>query len=127
MKSFLLLAGLLLLLGCAGHADARGCKSKRCEVRVISKACSQRRPIACIRFAAIRHHQPLRDMLRVARCESGLDPYNSYAGHHGLYQFLPITWAMTPYAKHSIWSARFQALATAWMWRVGRRGEWACR
>jgi hypothetical protein len=114
----------------AGHAEAKKkpeCQTERCEARVDKRMCSQKRVIPCIRYAARRHRQPLADMIRVARCESGLDPFNYYAGHHGLYQFLGSTWATTPYARHWIYSARYQALATAWMWSAGRRGEWACQ
>lgn len=119
----LVVAAILTL---ASTAHAGGCHSRSCELRVHSKKCSQRNVTACIQHAALRYRQPLSDMLRVARCESSLDPYNTYAGHYGLYQFLPSTWATTPYRHRWIFSARYQALATAWMWSVGRRGEWAC-
>lgn len=67
-------------------------------------------------------------MLRVARCESDLDPLAvGFGVHHGLYQFLASTWATTPYAGRWIHSAKWNALAAAWMWSVGRRGEWQCR
>lgn len=45
----------------------------------------------------------------------------------GLMQFLPSTWATTPYRARYIFSAHYQALAAAWMISVGRLSEWACR
>ena len=127
MARVLSLAAVLSLV-LAGHADAKkGCQTRSCELRVADKQCSQTRVVSCIRLGAWRHRQPFGDMLRVARCESSLDPFNEYAGHYGLYQFLSSTWATTPYRFHWIYSARYQSLATGWMWKVGRRGEWACR
>lgn len=106
----------------------RGCNTRSCEERVARKQCSQTRVVPCIRRAALRHRQPFRDLLRVARCESGLDPYAvGFEVHHGLFQFLPSTFASTPYAGRSIMSAKWNALAAAWAWKVGRRGEWACQ
>jgi hypothetical protein len=63
-----------------------------------------------------------------ARCESHL-----YAGAHnasgasGLFQFLPGTFASTPYARFSIWSPYANAMAAGWMHAHGRGGEWVCR
>jgi uncharacterized protein YraI len=61
-------------------------------------------------------------------CESGLDPgaYNASSAASGLFQFLPGTWATTPYAASSIFDPTANANAAAWMWSVGRRGEWVC-
>lgn len=67
-------------------------------------------------------------MRRVPGCESGWRPQAvSPAGHLGLYQFNPGTWAGTPYGGHSAVRAKWAALAAAWMLRHGRAGEWACR
>jgi hypothetical protein len=105
-----------------------GCHSRRCLERVARKQCSQKNVVACIRRAAIHRRQSFRDMLRVARCESRLNPLAvGFRIHHGLFQYLWGTWRSTPYGHHWIYSAKWQALATAWMWSVGRRGEWACR
>jgi len=123
-----LAAILAALCGLTLAADAHAaCNLRACQLRVASKRCSQARPVPCIRAAAGRYRQPVADMLRVARCESGLDPYNSYAGHFGLFQFLRSTWATTPYRGRWIFSARYQALAAAWAWSVRRRSEWACQ
>ena len=68
-------------------------------------------------------------MLRVARCESNLDPYNVTPPYEasGLFQFLPGTWATTPYADENIFDPEINAYAAAWMWSVGRRNEWVCQ
>lgn len=68
-------------------------------------------------------------MLRVARCESGLDPNNLTPPYSasGLFQFLPSTWASTPYASQDIFDPEASAYAAAWMWSVGRRNEWVCQ
>lgn len=85
--------------------------------------------IDIIYAAADRYGQPRADMLRVAQCESGLDP-NNYTppyGASGLFQFLPGTWATTPYANDDIFDAYASANAAGWMWSVGRRNEWVCQ
>ncbi|HEV2089157.1 MAG TPA: SH3 domain-containing protein, partial [Cryptosporangiaceae bacterium] len=79
--------------------------------------------------AADRYGQPRADMLRVAECESHLDPnaVNPISGTSGLFQFRPGTWATTPYASQNIFDPVANANAAAWMWSVGRRNEWACQ
>jgi len=67
---------------------------------------------------------------RKARCETGgtFSPASrnpSWAS--GLFQFLPSTWASTPYARLSIWSPYANALAAGWMHQQGRGGEWVCQ
>jgi uncharacterized protein YraI len=85
--------------------------------------------IAIIYAAADYYGQPRADMLRVAVCESNLDPYNVTPPYNasGLFQFLPGTWASTPYAGAYILDPVANAFATGWMWSVGRRGEWVCQ
>jgi len=66
---------------------------------------------------------------RVAGCETGgtFNPraYNS-SGASGLFQFMPSTFASTPYAAFSIWSPYASAMAAGFMFAHGRGGEWAC-
>lgn len=68
------------------------------------------------------------EMVRIARCESNLDPYNVTPPYSatGLFQFLPSTWASTPYADDNIFDPALNAQAAAWMWTHGRRNEWEC-
>lgn len=85
--------------------------------------------IQIIYAAADKYGQPRADMLRVAQCESVLDPnaVNPASGVSGLFQFLPSTWATTPYANQDIFDPVANANAAAWMWSVGRRNEWHCQ
>jgi uncharacterized protein YraI len=84
--------------------------------------------VAIIYAAAAYYGQSGDAMLQVAICESGLDPYNVTPPYSasGLFQFLPGTWATTPYAGASIFDPVASAFATGWMWANGRRGEWVC-
>lgn len=85
--------------------------------------------IQIIYAAADKYGQPRSDMLRVAQCESVLDPnvVNPASGVSGLFQFLPSTWATTPYANQNIFDPVANAEAAAWMWDNGRRNEWHCQ
>lgn len=90
---------------------------------------SQDELIAIIYAAADEYGQPREDMLRVARCESVLDPnaVNSVSGASGLFQFLGGTWARTPWADQDVFNPVANAYATAWMWEQGNRNEWTCQ
>ncbi|MDQ3654123.1 MAG: SH3 domain-containing protein [Chloroflexota bacterium] len=85
--------------------------------------------IAIIYAAADQYGQSREDMLRVARCESNLDPsaVNASSNASGLFQFLPSTWATTPYADQDIFDPVANAEAAGWMWANGRRNEWVCQ
>jgi uncharacterized protein YraI len=85
--------------------------------------------IQIIYAAADAYGQPREDMLRVARCESLLDPsaVNSTSQASGLFQFLPATWQRTPFADQDVFDPVANANATAWMWQQGNRGEWTCQ
>jgi uncharacterized protein YraI len=85
--------------------------------------------VSIIYAAADRYGQPRADMLRVAKCESVLDPnaINPRSNASGLFQFLPGTWATTPYADQDIFDPVANANAAGWMWSVGRRSEWTCQ
>jgi hypothetical protein len=85
--------------------------------------------VQIIRDAARRFGQPEEDLLRVARCESNLDPraVNQAGPYFGLFQFLRSTWASTPFAGEDIFDPVANASAAAWMWQQGRRNEWVCQ
>jgi len=74
-----------------------------------------------------RYGQPPEAGIRVMYCESSGDPYADNGICKGLFQFHPGTWASTPEASSSMWDGYAQIRAAAWMWSVGRRGEWACQ
>lgn len=84
--------------------------------------------IDIITEAANRYGQSPSAMLAVAKCESNYNPnaVNSRSGASGLFQFLPGTFKGTPFASYSIFDPWANANAAAWMWSVGRRGEWVC-
>lgn len=85
--------------------------------------------IQIIYAAADEYGQPREDMLRVARCESVLDPnaVNATSQASGLFQFLPSTWQRTPWAAQDVFDPVANAYAAAWMWDQGNRGEWVCQ
>jgi hypothetical protein len=104
------------------HREARKRKERA--------ACSQTKVTGCIKAASRRYGVSFSMLLRKARCESRLDPRASNGAHTGLFQFrtaAPSTWATTPYAGRSPWSAKWNSLAAAWMHATGRGGEWACK
>ena len=90
---------------------------------------SEEQIVDIIYEAADNYGQSREDMLRVARCESGLDPSAVGGGgaYHGLYQFVPSTFAGTPYGEYDIYDPWANANAAGWMWSEGRKGDWVCQ
>jgi hypothetical protein len=90
---------------------------------------SEQEILGFISDAAKQYGQSESAMVRVARCESVLDPcaLNRSGPYYGLFQFLKSTWNTTPYGDRDIYDPEAQALATAWMWKQGRKNEWACQ
>lgn len=84
-----------------------------------------------IDLAATTYHVDAATLHRKAECESHKNPHarNPSSSSSGLFQFLPSTWATTPYARFSIWSSYANALAAGWMHSPGvnRGNEWVCR
>lgn len=67
------------------------------------------------------------ELWRKARCESRYSPgARNASGAAGLFQFLPSTFASTPFGRFSIYSPYASALAAGWMHAAGRGGEWVC-
>jgi hypothetical protein len=68
-------------------------------------------------------------LYRRAACESGGYAFarNPYSDASGLFQFMPSTFATTPFGRLSIWSPYANAMAAGWMQAHGRGGEWVCR
>ena len=90
---------------------------------------SEKEILGFISSAAKKYGQSNNAMVRVARCESNLDPcaVNRSGPYYGLFQFLKSTWKNTPYGDQNIYDPKAQAMATAWMWKEGRKNEWACK
>ena len=67
--------------------------------------------------------------MNVAWCESRYHPnsVNSSSGASGLFQFLPSTWAFTPYASYSPFDPKYNALATAWLYHRDGPSQWVCQ
>jgi hypothetical protein len=67
--------------------------------------------------------------MNVAWCESRYHPnsVNSSSGASGLFQFLPSTWAFTPYASYSPFDPRYNALAAAWLYHRDGPSQWVCQ
>ena len=105
------------------HGKKKG-SSGSCTVRH-----SEQEILNFIAKAAKKFGQSESAMVRVARCESVLDPcaVNPSGPYYGLFQFLKSTWKTTPYADRDIFDPEAQSLATAWMWKQGRKNEWACQ
>ncbi|MDQ3696231.1 MAG: transglycosylase SLT domain-containing protein [Chloroflexota bacterium] len=85
--------------------------------------------IDIIHQAAAAYGQSPDDMVRVARCESSLNPraVDPSGSYHGLFQFVPSTFAGTPYGGQDIYDPWANAHAAAWMWSEGRKYEWVCQ
>lgn len=115
-------AALLALLAVATASSAKA--GRRCRVRD-----SEDEILRYIARAARKYGQSKRAMIRVGRCESNLDPcaLNRSGPYYGLFQYLKSTWRSTPYGNRDIYDPKAQALATGWMWKQGRKGEWACK
>ena len=89
---------------------------------------SRKEIVRIIYAAADRYGQSRSAMLRVAECESNLDPYAvNPSGSYGLFQFIRSTWKSTPYGNRDIFDPEANANAAAWMWSEGRKSEWVCQ
>jgi len=99
-------------------------RSGSCTVRY-----SEQEILNFIARGAKKYGQSESAMIRVARCESVLDPcaVNRSGPYYGLFQYLKSTWKTTPYGDRDIFDPEAQSLATGWMWKQGRKNEWACQ
>jgi len=77
---------------------------------------------------------PYRILLKIARCESGLNPRADSGVYHGLFQFLPETFrrgaAMmrhdTGIVAHSIWKPWDSSSVAGYLFAVGQAPSWSC-
>jgi uncharacterized protein YraI len=89
---------------------------------------SRKQIVKYIYAAADKYGQSRDEMLRVATCESNLDPYAvNPSGSYGLFQFIRSTWKSTPYGDEDIFDPQANAMAAGWMWKQGRKSEWVCQ
>ncbi|MDQ6747329.1 MAG: transglycosylase SLT domain-containing protein [Candidatus Dormibacteraeota bacterium] len=86
----------------------------------------QEQVIAIIRAAASRYGQDGNRLVRVANCESSLNPraYDAVSGASGLFQFMPGTFYGN--GGHDIWDATDQSNVAARMFSQGHAGDWSC-
>lgn len=80
-----------------------------------------------IRRAAAHFGESKKHAYAIAHRESRFNPKvtNSSSGAAGLYQFMPGTWASTPYRKKSVYSPKWAALGAMWMWSRGGYSHWS--
>jgi len=67
--------------------------------------------------------------VNVAYCESRYHPtsVNTSSGASGLFQFLPSTWAFTPYHAQSPFDPVANANAAAWLYHRSGPNQWECQ
>jgi hypothetical protein len=83
--------------------------------------------VQIIRAAASRFGADGDQMVRVASCESGLNPraYDPKSGASGLFQFMPGTFY--GHGGRDIWDATDQSSVAAQMFSHGQAGAWDCK
>jgi peptidoglycan hydrolase CwlO-like protein len=88
---------------------------------------TQQQIVSIIRTAAARYGANGDQMVRVAQCESGLNPraYDPYSGASGLFQFMPGTFY--GHGGHDIWDPTDQSNVAAQMFAHGQSSAWTCR
>lgn len=81
------------------------------------------------KLAAVAYGVDARTLIRKGRCESARWTHFTNRRSHaeGPWQFLPSTWATTPFASFSPYDPDAAALAAAWMHAAGRGGQWRCK
>lgn len=77
-----------------------------------------------IALAAATYGVPAGRLLRVATCESGLDPSATSGPYLGLFQFGTPLWVRTPYAEFSRGDAYAAAMAASWAFSRGMFAHW---
>ena len=127
------LSASLLATPAAGRTYAGHCANRLCTRYVHdTPSCwrfhSRTRIARCfIGRAAARYGQSRSQALAIAWRESRLNwrVTNSSSGAAGLFQFMPGTWAHTPYRHQSPYHPKWASLAAMWMWHHGGYAHWA--
>jgi hypothetical protein len=104
----------------------RGCRTRKCGIRVARKRCDRGRLGSCIRRAALQHRVSESYMRSIIWCESTNRPGAVNGIYAGLAQFGPNAWSRTPYRRHSRHSSKWATLGLAYALKRGRAGEWDC-
>lgn len=107
--------------------DRGGCHTWSCLERVARKQCERGIVRGCVRRGARRYRVDEGLMMRIAYCESTMNPSATNGQYVGLYQFGANAWSRTPYARRSRFSAKWSSLAASYAFSRGRAGEWECR
>lgn len=84
--------------------------------------------------SALTFGVPYHLLLKIARCESGLNPRARDGNHFGLFQFLPDTFragsstmrSMTGIVAHTYWNPLDSAYVAGFLFAVGKADRWAC-
>ncbi len=81
-------------------------------------------PVEAIRLAAAAYGQSEDHLLRVAECESHLDPAAVNGQYLGLYQFGQPLWDRTPFRDFPRSHTYAAALAASWAFSQGLSSHW---
>lgn len=76
--------------------------------------------------AADHYRQPRSEAYYIAWRESRYNwrVTNRGSGAAGMFQFMPTTWAHSPYRHHSPYNPKWAALAAMWYWSHGGKFHW---
>ena len=85
--------------------------------------------------AALTFGVPYEVLLRIAKCESGLNPRASSSGYYGLFQFAPDTFRRgahqmrkdTGITAYSYWKPLDASYVAGFLFAVGESPRWSCQ
>ena len=114
----------------AQEEAARAAEAQAAEMAALSNHQAPQADIARIihdAFAPLGQ-RALQWAMNVAYCESRYNPnaVNSSSGASGLFQFMPATWAGSPWASKSVFDPVANAQAAAWLYQRSGPGQWSC-
>ena len=131
LSAFVVATLLVLAVPAASGADV--CANRLCtKYDEGTTSCWKRssRPAIsrCFIYRASRHYGESTGLaLTIARRESRFNyrVTNASSGAAGLFQFMPGTWASTPYRRKSPYNPKWSSLAAMWMWKRGLYSHWS--